>query len=109
MLDETVVLEEIHPEVQAAMDAVNIPEVQEMIRKLSRYGLAVAAPHLHGSDGTFLPLPADRVIFERRLQMTFPSATDPCLEEGIPVMWRWDGQLQAVAKCAQCDKYGGHK
>lgn len=109
MFDETLVLEEIHPVVQAAMDAVNLPEVQEMIRKLSAYGLAVAAPHFHGNDGTFLPLPSDRIILERRLQMTFPNSDDPSLEGSVPVMWRWNGELQTVASCAQCDKYGGHK
>lgn len=98
----------IHPDVQRAMDAVLLPEVQELIKQLSTFGLAVAAPHMHNEDGFFVPLPENRVVLESNLKMSFPELGSSTLNSAIPVMWRWNGNLESVASCAQCDKWGGH-
>lgn len=95
----------VDPEIQRALTAVETPEVQEMIRRLSEYGLAVALPHMHREDGSFRPLPQDHVVFESQLQMSFPSLGDPALKDAIPVMWRWNGELETVGNCALCDFY----
>lgn len=99
----------IHPEIQHALAAVEAPEVQDLIRQLSRYGLAVALPHRHGKNGNFLPLPDDRVAFESDQQVSFPRKNDPALENAIPVMWRWNNGVQAVGSCALCDFYAHPK
>jgi hypothetical protein len=92
----------IHPELQAAMDAVDLPEVQEMMQRLASHGLAVALPHMHKDDGKFVPLPADTVAVEAGLQVSFSAVTDSVLEDGVPVMWRWDGGKKTAAKCSWC-------
>jgi hypothetical protein len=102
---QTIAPPELHPQIQAALDNVELPEVQELIRKVSTYGLAVALPHMHDENGGFTPLPKDQIAFESRLNMSFPKRTDPLLAGSIPVMWRWDGELHTAATCATCDRY----
>ena len=95
----------VDPEIQRALDAIKTPEVQEMVKRLSEHGLAVALPHMHGEDGSFKPLPQDQVVFESMLQVSFPSLGDPVLNDAIPVMWRWSDELEAIGNCALCDFY----
>lgn len=95
----------IHPEIRRGMEAVESPEVQEIIKQLSQYGLAVALPHLHGDNGNFLPLPSNQVVFESDLRVSFVEKDNPVLESAIPVMWRWDGETKVAADCALCDFY----
>ena len=95
----------IHPEIRRGLEAIESPEVQNLIKQLSRYGLAVALPHLHGGNGNFLPLPDDQVAFESGLKVSFPQKGSPVLESAIPVMWRWSNGAQAVGSCALCDFY----
>lgn len=103
----------IHPEVQKAMDAVQIPEVQEMMQRLAKYGLAIAVPHMHGEEGDFLPLPSDKVVLEDGLEVSFKDANDPEVQTAIAVAWRSeiDGDPKASGKCiCKCSDYAfcGH-
>ena len=59
--------QQIHPEILQGLKAVETEEVQEIIKMLAKYGLAVALPHSHGDNGNFLPIPDDYVVFESRL------------------------------------------
>lgn len=93
---------EIHPDVQRAMKAISEPEVQEILQRLARFGLAIAVPHMPGDQGEFLPLPKDRVGFEAGLRVSFRDVNDPDVRKGIPVMWRWDEETCAAAKCYEC-------
>ena len=93
----------IHPDVQRSMDAIATPEVQNLIKRLSEYGLAVAVPHMHADQGAFLPLPDDRMALESALRTSFPRKGSSALQSAIPVMWRWNGKAEAVAACAGCD------
>ena len=43
--EETIAL--FHPDLQRAVRAVNTEEIQEIMRQLGKYGLAVALPHMH--------------------------------------------------------------
>lgn len=92
----------IHPDVQKAMNAINEPEVQDILKRLSKYGLAVSVPHMHGDKGNFLPLPNDRVSFEEGLQVSFRDADDASVRSGITVGWRWNDEIKAVALCESC-------
>ncbi|MAZ40940.1 hypothetical protein CL654_02390 [bacterium] len=98
-------LHDIHPEIKRGLEAVQTPEVQELMKSLSEHGLAVALPHLHGEDGNFMPLPKGTVSFESGLKVSFVQEGSDRLESAIPVMWRWDGETQAVGNCAMCDYY----
>lgn len=102
---ETVIPENIHPEIRRGLEAVKTPEVQEIIKRLSKHGLAVALPHLHGKNGNFLPLPHDQVAFESSLQVSFVQKDSPVLRSAIPVMWRWNEGVEAAGDCAFCDFY----
>ena len=95
----------IHPDIQRGLDAINLPEVQELVRRVSGYGLAVALPHAHGEKGNFLPLPKDQVAYEANLHMSFLQNDNPKLKSAIPVMWRWNDGAKAVGQCALCDFY----
>jgi hypothetical protein len=97
--------ETVHPEIRRGLEAVESPEVQELIKQLSKHGLAVALPHTHGNNGSFLPLPHDQVVFESDLQVSFLQKDSPVLKSAIPVMWRWNDGAEAVASCALCDFY----
>lgn len=99
------VFETVHPEIARGLKAVSLPEVQELIRKISEYGLAVALPHAHSESGSFVPLPQGQVVFESDLKVSFLKEGNPLLQTAIPVMWRWDGALNAVGNCALCDFY----
>jgi hypothetical protein len=92
----------IHPEVRRAMEAVELPEVLEIMQRLARFGLAIAVPHMHGEDGEFLPLPKGKVGLETDLQVSFRDDDDPEVQAALPVAWRcgWDGAKAApTAKC----------
>jgi len=85
-----------------AQQAIHLPEVQEMIRKLSVHGLCVHMPHMHDSEGHFQPLPEDIVSFEQGLKVSFKNVSDPSTAKALPVSWRWDEKLQAAAYCNKC-------
>lgn len=95
----------IHPDIKRALNSIDLPEVQELIKRLSKYGLAVALPHAHADDGSFLPLSDSKVSYESGLKISFVENDAPVLKSSIPVMWRWSGKTEAIASCAQCDFY----
>lgn len=78
------------PELQRAQEAIQLPEVQELMRKLADYNLAVCMPHMHNDDdGGFKVLPADMVQVERDLQVSFEPRRDAESLRAIPVAWQW--------------------
>lgn len=95
-------IEALPEPLRKAQQAVHLPEVQEMIRKLSEYGLGVHMPHMHNADGSFQPLPEATVSFEKELKVSFKQSSDPSTARALPVGWRWDERLQAVSYCDEC-------
>jgi hypothetical protein len=87
--------------VERAIEAVDIPEVQAMIKVLNNYGLGVFMPHIHTKNG-FEPLPRDKVQLEGDLKVSFVSADDPQVAEATPVGWVWDEQKARVATACFC-------
>lgn len=87
------------PELQDSARAVNLPEVQDMIKRLGRYGLAVALPHMH-KDGKMIPLPDDTISFESKLQVSFRQVGDEEAESALPVMWQCGTEVNSVARCS---------
>ena len=92
----------VHPTIREATNALNDPEVQDLVKRLSARGLAVAVPHMHGADGELVPLPPDRVAYEDDQRVTFPHVADPVLDEAEPVMWGWDAAAQRPTPLAHC-------
>jgi len=57
------------PELRSAQAAVQLPEVQEMLRRLSGHGLGIFMPHMHDErTGDFLSLPGDLTQVEAGLE-----------------------------------------
>ena len=95
-------MDRIHPDVRRALEAMELPEVNEMLQRLGKYGLGIGIPHMHGEEGEFLPLPNDKVAVEEDLKVSFRSVDESAVQTAIPVMWRWiegDGEVKAVGKC----------
>lgn len=90
-------------ELQLAQQAIQLPEIQDIIKVLSKYNLGVCMPHMHDSlNGDFLILPHDTVQVEGGLQVDFKKIEDVDLNNNIPVGWRWqDDGVKASATCFQ--------
>ncbi|MCG9893611.1 MAG: hypothetical protein MH252_21380 [Thermosynechococcaceae cyanobacterium MS004] len=55
-----------------AQESIDLPEVQEMLRKLSKYNPGVSMLHMHnGETGDFQPLPKELVQVEADLKVSF--------------------------------------
>ena len=75
-----------------AQDAMNFPEVQEMLRTLSAYGLGVFMPHRHDEQtGEFQPLPDQLVQVESGLEVSFRPVEQIAgqTDSFLPVGWIW--------------------
>ena len=90
------------PELRDAVRAINLPEVQDMIKRLGQYGLAVSLPHMH-ENGRMVPLPEDTYAYESKLQVSFRKRGDKKDEPALPVMWRCGNEVGSSAYCsAEC-------
>lgn len=83
------------------------PEVQEMLKRLSVYGLGIFMPHMHTAKGDFVPLPDDMIQVENNLQVSFQPRSKAV---GSAVGWIWSNQAMAIAVCSVCvpEPNGGH-
>lgn len=94
-----------HPMVANAIKAIETTEVQEMVKKLSEYGLGVFMPHLHTEKG-FEPLPNDTVQLEQDLAVSFVKRDNPIAKGAAPVGWSWNkekAEVVAVCLCGGAD------
>lgn len=86
-----------------AQEAIHLPEVQAMIKRLADFNLAVSMPHMHATDDDgverMVEMPAGTVQVERNLVNTFVPASVVEEEEGLlPVAWRYE---DGIVACAQ--------
>ena len=97
----SVIKMKISPEIENALASIDIPEVQEMIRRLAPFNLGVCVPHMHLPNIDFAPLPKDLVQVEEDCRVSWISRSKlEAMPESIPVAWRWvDDGVQAAAKC----------
>ena len=96
------------PALKAAQAAMQLPEVQEMLRRLSAFQLGIFMPHRH-DDGTgeFLPLPDEVTQLESGRAVSFERLDEIArrTESFLPVGWRWcDGALTVAAVCEMADQ-----
>ncbi len=91
------------PTLRAAQDAIHLPEVQDMLRRLSAYQLGIFMPHIHDEHtGQFMPLPNDMAQVESGLEVSFHPAEEIAgeSERFLPVGWAWRaGSSMPVAAC----------
>ena len=77
---------------RTAQEAIHLPEVQEMLRKLSEYRLGICMPHMHDEQtGQFRPLPDDLMQVESGMEVSFQPMEEIANETDrfLPVGWRW--------------------
>ena len=98
------------PRIRAAQAAIHVPEVQDMLRRLSEYGLGISMPHMHDElTGNFAPLPTGLIQVESGLKVSFEPAGDVAerAESFMPVGWAWrDGGSAPVAACEMVSAAG---
>ena len=92
------------PALRTAQAAVHCPEVQEMLRRLSGYGLGIFMPHMHDEQtGEFLPLPDQVMQVESGLEVSFQpaGAIADQTHRFLPVAWCW--RAGPAAPAAACE------
>jgi hypothetical protein len=81
-------------EFRTAQEAVQLPEIQAMLRRLSEYQLGIFMPHRHDEQtGEIQPLPDDVMQVESGLKVSFQPAEEIAskADRFIAVGWFWRG------------------
>ena len=106
---------------RTAQEAIHLPEVQEMLRRLSEYKLGIFMPHMHDEQtGEFRPLPDEVTQVESGLEVSFQPTEEIAnqTDRFLPVGWFW--RADASTPFALCERvwderpgdterYGKHK
>ena len=77
---------------RTAQEAIHLPEVQEMLRRLSEYKLGIFMPHMHDEQtGEFQPLPDEVMQVESGLEVSFQPTEEIAsqIDRFLPVGWFW--------------------
>ena len=80
------------PALKTAQEAIHLPDVQEMLRRLSEYKLGIFMPHMHDEQtGQFRPLPDEVTQVESGLEVSFQPAEEIAnrADRFLPVGWFW--------------------
>ncbi len=77
---------------RTAQEAIHLPEVQEMLRRLSEYRLGIFMPHMHDEQtGEFQLLPDEVTQVESGLEVSFQPTEEIATQTDrfLPVAWVW--------------------
>ena len=89
---------------RVAQDAMHLPEVQEMLERLSKYKLGIFMPHMHDEKtGGFQLLADDVMQVESGLQVSFKPTEEIANQRDrfLPVAWLWRAGATSVS--AACE------
>jgi hypothetical protein len=89
---------------RTAQAAMNLPEVQELLERLSKYQLGIFMPHMHDEKtGEFQLLDDDFMQVESGLQVSFKTIEEIANQRDrfLPVAWLWRGGARSIA--AACE------
>ncbi|MES2244984.1 MAG: hypothetical protein V4639_19130 [Pseudomonadota bacterium] len=92
------------PTMRSAQAAIQLPEVQDMLRRLSAFQLGIFMPHQHDeATGEFLTLPVDVMQVESGLAVSFQRLDVIASQSAsfLPVAWLWRAGAPTVA--AACE------
>ena len=92
---------------RTAQEAIYLPEVQEMLRRLSQYRLGIFMPHMHDEHtGEFRPLPDEVMQVESGSEVSFQLAEEIAnqTDRFLPVGWFW--RAGASTPLAVCEMVG---
>lgn len=94
---------DLPPALRTAQEAIHLPEVQQMLRRLSEYKLGIFMPHMHDEHtGQFQSLPDEVTQVEAGLEVSFQPSEKITSQTTrfLPVGWCWRaGALTASAVC----------
>ncbi len=86
-----------------AQAAIQLPEVQAMLQRPSRFDLGIFMPHQHDErTGGFQPLPDDVIQVETGCKVSFQNTQEIVnqADRFFPVAWRWRaGALTPASAC----------
>ena len=95
---------------RTAQEAIHLPEVQEMLRRLSEYQLGIFMPHMHDDEtGEFQPLPDEVMQVESGLIVSFQPTEEIAnqTDRFLPVGWLWRaGASTPMAVCEMISEEG---
>jgi len=95
---------------RTAQAAIDLPEVQEMLCRLSEYKLGIFMPHMHDEQtGEFRQLPDDVMQVESGLAVSFRATAEIAnqIDHFLPVGWYWRaGEATSVAACEMVREEG---
>lgn len=95
---------------RTAQEAIHLPEVQEMLRRLSEYKLGIFMPHRHDEQtGEFQLLPDEVIQVESGLEVSF-QPTEKIASQAdhfLPVGWFW--RAGAATPVAVCEMVWGER
>jgi len=95
---------------RTAQEAIHLPEVQEMLRRLSEYKLGVFMPHMHDEHtGEFQALPDEVMQVESGLKVSFQRMEELAnqTDHFLPVGWVWRaGASTPSAVCEMVSEEG---
>lgn len=98
------------PALRRAQAAMQLPEVQAMLRRLSEFDLGIFLPHRHDEQtGDFQPLPDDVMQVESGCKVSFRNRDEITLQTDrfLPVAWRWRaGALTIASACEMVTEEG---
>ena len=89
---------------RTAQEAIHLPEVQAMLRRLSEFKLGIFMPHMHDEQtGEFLPLPDAVMQVESGLEVSFQPTQEITnqTDRFLPVGWCW--RAGAAAPSVVCE------
>lgn len=91
-------------ELRTAQEAIHLPEVQEMLRRLSEYRLGIFMPHMHDEEtGEFRPLADEVIQVESGLAVAFRPTAEIASQPDrfLPVGWLWRGGAATPATACE--------
>lgn len=99
----------LSPALRAVQEAIHLPEVQEMMRRLSTYKLAIFMPHMHDEQtGEFQPLPDEVIQVESGLEVSFQPTEEIAnqTDRFLPVAWCWRAGVSTPAAVCEMVEQG---
>lgn len=107
-------LGQLPKELQVAQNAIDLPEVKEMLKKLSKHNLGIYMPHMHDEEtGAFKPLPPGITQVEDGLMVSFLPNNECADTSYISVGWFLhpemsdeDGDAKKCRRVCKTDEHG---
>ena len=95
---------------RTAQEAIHLPEVQEMLCRLSEYKLGIFMPHMHDEKtGEFQSLPDNVMQVESGLEVSFQPSDQIAnqTDRFLPVGWYWHAGASTAVTACEMDREEG--